>query len=640
MNTNNKNHKNNNFDYKIIILLIVIVLIISYFLLFKDLFKNKYTKMEEEMVQNAKDYVLKNSISTNREVYFDLNKLNMNASDNCSITSGVIFDGVNYMPNLVCNDYTSVVIESNSSVRNYIELRGNDVMIIAKGINFYDPGYISNDVVITAGSVGTEEGVYNIYYKTQNSNNIAIRKVIVIDNPLIRNLFPSISLNGDEIVYVVENNLYTELGAISNDSIDGNISNKVVINTDVKNQIPGEYNVIYTITNSRGYSNTIIRRVNVISKDSDINIDYSLNPNNLTNQDVNIKLSISDEFNKIIYPDGSEGRKLLYQVSENGEYQFKIYDIYDRVFEKIIEVDNIDKTVPEGTCNAIMHYNNTEIKVNITSKREISSYEYVVDGITSNSTPTNTYVSTKVKPSTVKVIVKDIVNNKGEITCSLEDKTTREIVTDSKGKNCLEGYTCYIQYDWTDRNHPYCSMQNNPNSCGGIGRNGCSITSASNAIAAMGVKSKNGKLYNPWTVWEELYPINKNTGQCNGSCSGWTRIRDSIVNAGLTAPREVSSINKTTMPTIIEHLKKGYPVIVYASGAPFSSSKGHYLTLLAINNEGKVFLSDSANTSGINKANYNGKQYYVDTWISPDDLISGNVKEFLLVGPAGMYEGK
>ena len=640
MNTNNKNHKNNNFDYKIIILLIVIVLIISYFLLFKDLFKNKYTKMEEEMVQNAKDYVLKNSISTNREVYFDLNKLNMNASDNCSITSGVIFDGVNYMPNLVCNDYKSVVIESNSSVRNYIELRGNDVMIIAKGINFYDPGYISNDVVITAGSVGTEEGVYNIYYKTQNSNNIAIRKVIVIDNPLIRNLFPSISLNGDEIVYVVENNLYTELGAISNDSIDGNISNKVVINTDVKNQIPGEYNVIYTITNSRGYSNTIIRRVNVISKDSDINIDYSLNPNNLTNQDVNIKLSISDEFNKIIYPDGSEGRKLLYQVSENGEYQFKIYDIYDRVFEKIIEVDNIDKTVPEGTCNAIMHYNNTEIKVNITSKREISSYEYVVDGITSNSTPTNTYVSTKVKPSTVKVIVKDIVNNKGEITCSLEDKTTREIVTDSKGKNCLEGYTCYIQYDWTDRNHPYCSMQNNPNSCGGIGRNGCSITSASNAIAAMGVKSKNGKLYNPWTVWEELYPINKNTGQCNGSCSGWTRIRDSIVNAGLTAPREVSSINKTTMPTIIEHLKKGYPVIVYASGAPFSSSKGHYLTLLAINNEGKVFLSDSANTSGINKANYNGKQYYVDTWISPDDLISGNVKEFLLVGPAGMYEGK
>ena len=635
-----KNNKNINFDYKIIALLIIIVLIISYFLFFKDLLKNKNIKKEEEMVEKAKDYVLKNNISTTKEIYFDVSMLNIELEDRCSITSGVIYDGISYIPNLVCNDYQSIVIKSNNNIKEFITLIGNDVMIIPKGMMFYDPGYISNDAIITAGNVGTEEGVYNIYYKTANSNNFAIRKVIVIDNSLISNLFPTVALNGDEIVYVIEGSTYTELGATGMDNVDGNISNRVVVNSNVNTNQIGEYKVTYVLTNSRGYSSTVIRKVNVIDRNSNLVVDYSLNPTNLTNGNVTIKLSISSDFNKIIYPDGRDGTNLEYIVSENGRYKFSIYDTYGRIINKEIEISNIDKTIPQGTCNAILKYSSTEIKVNITTTREISSYEYIIDGVSSKSTQTNSYISNISKPNEIKVIVKDSLNNKNEIICEKEDKSTREIVTDAKGKNCLEGTTCYIQFNYgNSKKYPFCSKQNNPNSCGGIGRNGCSITSATNAIAFFGIKSSSGALYTPYTVWEELYPINKNTGECGGGCSGWSKIRTALINAGLSAPVSYAKFNKNEVSKILEHLKKGYPVIIRAEGRPFSEGGAHYMTLLAVRDDNYVYLSDSANRSGTKKYYINGQQYYVDTWIPTDDLVTGHVADYLLVGPRGMFEG-
>ena len=636
----NTNISKDNSSRWIIIVLIVLSLIVAYFVLFKDLFKSKTTKLEEEMVDKAKDYVIQNNISTSKEIYLDVSKLNVSLDNNCSLISGVIYDGNNYFPNLVCSNYKSKVIEFNQDADEFIKLKGEEVMVLAKGMNYFDPGYESKDNVQVAGKVGSEEGVYNIYYRAVNSNRVITRKVIIIDNQEIRNLFPILSLRGDELLYIVEGNYYEELGATGYDTIDGNLNNNIITEGRVDTYNIGEYIISYTLTNSRGYSNTITRKVNVIDKNSDLVVDYRLNPESMTNEDVLITLSVSNEFNKIVYPDGKEGKDLSYVVLENGTYLFKIYDIYDRITEKEIEIDNIDKTIPQGSCIATRYYNRTEIKVNMTTTREISSYEYIVDGISSQDSQSNTYVSTKVKPSSVKVKVKDVINNQNELTCSQEDKLTREIITDSKGKNCLEGMVCYVQFDWTSRKYPYCSMNDNPATCGGIGPNGCSITSATNAIAAMGLKSKNGSIYTPWTVWEELYPVNKQTGKCGGSCSGWERIRDAVVNAGLTAPDSVSKFNRNNVQMVIDNLKKGYPVIIYATGHPYSSSKAHYMTLIGIREDGYVFLSDSANTSGTGNKMYNGKKHLVDTWIPVEDLLTGNVSEFLLVGPAGMYKGK
>ena len=62
------------------------------------------------------------------------------------------------------------------------------------------------------------------------------------------------------------------------------------------------------------------------------------------------------------------------------------------------------------------------------------------------------------------------------------------------------------------------------------------------------------------------------------------------------------------------------------------------MALLAVREEDNyVFLSDPALKEGINKTIYGGKQYYADTWIPLDDLYTGNVHSYLLVGPAGTF---
>ena len=637
MNTDNYiDKKINKYNYMIIFILIAIVAIICYLLMFQDLFKDPYVKQEEDMVEIAINYVEKNNVSTYSEIYLDAIKLDIDLPNECSITSGVIYDGANYIPNLVCNDYQSVVIKSNKEIEDFIKLKGNDVMIIPKGNSYYEPGYISNDIVSAIGSVGTEEGVYNVFYKTNNSNRLAIRKVIVIDNNAVSRLFPIINLMGDDVIYLVQNEKYVEPGVTGYDLTDGDISNNIQVEGTVNTKTPGEYTLTYVLTNSLGNSNVITRKVHVLSSTSDLVVDYRITPETDTNKNVIIKLSISGNYTKIVYPNGTEGKGLSYAVKDNGVYNFIVYDDYNRTVQKSVEIKNIDRAVPEGTCVATTYYNKTDVKVNITSSRTISSYSYILDGSTLANIQSSSYVSNKVKPSSVSVKIKDSLGNSNVIVCSIANQTERKIVTNSKGKNCLEGLACYVQYDYQNTaRYPFCSMSGDQSSCGGIGQSGCSITATTNAIAAMGVKSRSGALYNPYTVYDELYPIHAN-GTCNGGCSAWERMRDAVINAGLSAPANVGGISASSMSTIINHLRKGYPVIVWAKNGAYTSG-GHYMALLGVRSDGYVFLSDSANSHGTFKSNYNGHQYHVDTWISTNDLINGNVREYLLVGPKGMF---
>lgn len=630
--------KKNSISFEKVVIVIGIIVIIYglYALVFKNLFMNKYQKMENTMVQKAKEYVTKNQITTDKEIYFDSIKLGVELDNNCSIISGVIYDGKEYSPYLSCDNYKSKVIEKNNQEKDYITLKGDEVVILVKGMTFYDPGYTSKDSIVKVGNIGTEEGVYNIFYKTSNSGHFAIRKIIIVDNQEIRDLYPVLSLTGESIIYLVQGSLYQEKGYGANDKVDGNITSKVKVENNINTSFLGEYSVNYYVTNTRGYTSSMARKVYVIKKDSDLVVNHSLTPQSLTNGSVNIKLSINGEYSYIVYPDGHEGKELDYSVTENGTYNFYVYDIYGRMELVSVNVNNIDKDPPRGTCVAEIYYDRTEITTTVTSSREVSSYDYIINNETFTS-QTNKYISKITKPTSVKVRIKDIINNSVDINCTTKDMLTRKMVTDSKGKNCLEGFYCYVQYDYNDiKNYPYCSMQNNPSTCNGISRSGCSITAVTIAIASLGAKSKNGNIFNPYTIWEEAYPINKKTGMCNGGCSGWTRMKEAAINAGVSAGPKVIHLNKTSAPQLIEHLKKGYPAVVHAGDGPYARQRGHYLAILGIREDDYVFLSDPGLESGTLKEKINGKQYYADTWVPISDLISGKIDEFLLVAPKGV----
>ena len=629
---------NQNKDKVFIVIGIIVIIILSYFLFFKDMFKSRVQILEEELISSAKNYVERNNIITNKEIYIDSSKLDITLDEGCSILSGVIYDGNDYKPYLMCRSYHTKLID-NSSLSEYISLRGDDVVILAKGMTFYDPGYVSNDSVVETGDLGTEEGVYTIHYKTRNSDHLATRKVIIIDNSSLKSMYPTITLNGDEIIYLVKNTIYKEAGVIARDTIDGDITNNVIIGNNINNNVIGEYKVNYIVTNSRGFTYSLNRKIQVVEKDSDLVLNYSLSTTYLTNESVTIKLNIKNEYEKIIYPDGSSGNNLEYVVTSNGKYLFKVYDKYGREKELEVIINNIDKSMPNGVCIANVFYGRTEVVLNTSSFKNVNSYDYIIDNTSTGFIQSQKYISKISNPKEVRVILKDNVNNKQELLCEIVDKTKRVVVTNEKGKNCLDGYTCYVQFDYGNvSKYPYCSTSNNPKSCGGIGRSGCSITSVSIASTYefFDIHSRSGATYTPFTIWEEAYPINKKTGQCNGGCSGWARMREALIATGLSVTKE-QHINRQNMPELIEHLKKGYPAIVHAQNGAYTDV-GHYMVLIGYQwEDGKVFLSNPDGRGKTKKREYKGKMYYQDTWISPNDLITGQVDEYVLVGPKGMF---
>lgn len=81
-------------------------------------------------------------------------------------------------------------------------------------------------------------------------------KVIYADEGL------TISLLGDSTVYLLPGSEYIELGAQAYDSIDGDISKDIIIDSStINNSVEGTYKVSYSITNSSSDSMTIYRTV-------------------------------------------------------------------------------------------------------------------------------------------------------------------------------------------------------------------------------------------------------------------------------------------------------------------------------------------------------------------------------------------
>ena len=481
-----KNTKGNKILYLLLFIIIVVLLVI-----FLPKFLNnekRYSEMENKLIEAAKAYVINNNIVTETEEYFDINTLNITIDSDCSKNSGVIFNGQDYLANLICDDYKSSV---NKEV----------------------PEKTSND------------------------------------------------------------------------------------------------------------------------------IQYLLVPSSKTSDDVTIIISVTNKnFDHIELPNKevSKENSISYKVNENGSYTFKIYDKSGNHEEKIIDVTNISFN-NLGSCVAKWKSDHTDIAVKNNDGVTISTYEYIIDNKTEYISTSGEFQSKAIKPKNVLVKVKDSDGTSDKIKCSIDEKMETAIVTNEKGKNCLEGHICYIQYDYQDSKHPYCSMQpdTHPNSCGGIGRNGCSITAASMAIANMGVKSRNGEVYNPFTVHEELYNFNydKSMGACWGGCSGWSKIKDSIISAGLSASK-VTNLDSANYEEVYAHLRKGYPVILHAAKGSYAMSNGHYLTLLEVREDNLVYVSDPSNKNGTENE---ASRSPVDTWVSLSTLANGHVDNYMLVGPQGLF---
>jgi len=633
-----ENGYNNKFSFKnltlkhILVILgvfIIIIIVVLIVLNNRRNYRNSYEYIELKMVESAKKYINANNLFVNNEIYLDVSKLGFKVKDNCSLISGVLVNkNHEYTAYLSCDDYESNILNID---KNY-SLNGKEITLLAKGIPYVEAGVNSSSDFKIEGNVGSEEGVYSLKYNIIDNNQFMetlTRKVIIVDNVYVRTLFPQIVLNGESVEYVKKGEVYTEKGVTVIDGVDGNITNKVKIDGEVNSYQEGEYNLTYSITNSRGYTNTISRKVVVVNNFSTTVITAVISPTTLTNGDVTIGLSVfGDKFDYITLPDGKtvSSKAITYKVSENGIYNFFSRDKDGKSLTKIVYIDNINKSAPSGTCLATLYNNRTEVVVNASSKLSISGYNYTFDGIKTGFVTSSNYTASK-KYNAIVVTVKNSLGTTTDITCQVVDKSYREIYVNDYGKNCLEGYTCFRQGDYCSSKIPYCSTSRD--NCGPICVKGCSVTSMSTIISRFGLTSSNGEMYNPYTLTQEVY-----YKVASAYFSGASVTKRVVERLGLQASDNYNGIG-ANKNKLLEFLRKDIPVIIRVGPGPYTEN-GHLMAILGINSEGKVFLAD---TGGARTTSSHNKNYKINTWVDIDEIASGQGSSswFVAIGPKGSF---
>jgi hypothetical protein len=418
----NKPKKNNNLKYITLFVIIAafIVLIFGVIIISKRYIRDEYTKLEKDMALKAQEYVNSGKISILKETYIDSSKLGVSLPDNCNLLSGVIYKSDEYTPYLLCDDYESNIVTDDSEL---ISLNGSKTVLITKGSNYYDLGYESAYNVQVSGKVDTtKEGVYNIYYISSIGNSFALRKVIVVDNPLANNLVPIINIKDEELELEIGDSYEEKVTAI--DKTDGNITDKIVKISNVDLNESGEYHNIYSVTNSLGYTRMSAQKITVLNA-GETSIITKLDNDGMSNSIVSIIINIiGDKYDHLILPNGKEitETEAYYPIEENGKYELVAVNKDGTKVSKIVEVNNIDKSIPEGTCSVIVEANRTTFNVSVNSFNYVVSYNYLYNGKESGFIQSSSYTTNEKTTGNLSVKVLDYIGNEGVITCSVSEK--------------------------------------------------------------------------------------------------------------------------------------------------------------------------------------------------------------------------
>ena len=297
-----------------------------------------------------------------------------------------------------------------------IVLKGNQTVTLYEGSPYVEPGYYAynyenidhHELVKTEGTVNTNEvGTYTIKYYIENNYNKdeVTRTINVLANPIKHITF---ELVGDAKVQTDLNSNYIDQGysLISDDGKDykSYVSTKGTVNTS---RI-GTYTITYTLT-INGQSKKLDRTVEVVGEHYTVTVDNK----ELTNQSVTIKvianISDFDHFNV----DGKEIKELgfTYKAVKNGTYNFEMYN-KSNVKENIkVEINNIDKTKPTGTCS--LSISNSKTKFTVTSKDESGISKVTYNG---KDYTTSTFEVSKVLDSAT-ITITDKAGNTASVKC-------------------------------------------------------------------------------------------------------------------------------------------------------------------------------------------------------------------------------
>lgn len=339
-----------------------------------------------------------------------------------------------------------IMLFTNRKVTNYLVLNGEEIITIYQGADYIEEGFeaynsknddITNRVIIKSTLNTDKIGEYEITYAV--GDIIKIRKINVIAKPKEHTYIYLKTVDNDINIYLKLGETYNEPGYQAFNSTGKNLTNEVEVIGKVDTSKVGNYKLIYSVKDANNVTVSVTRTVIVM----DTEISLSLSPDQYTNKEVNINIGIIDNYyDYMILPNNTKVTKstYTYKVNNNGTYTFKVYNKKGTYKEASIDVKNIDKTPPTGSCNG--SYGNGTSSINITANDTSGIQKYTING--RDYTTSNIVINGEFKSANVTIY--DKAGNTNNISCSLIKKSNNE---SQNNKPIISDKSITFSYEYT-----------------------------------------------------------------------------------------------------------------------------------------------------------------------------------------------
>ena len=319
---------------------------------------------------------------------------------------------------------------ANRELPTYLTLDGEEIITIYQGSDYIEPGYkaynskdedLSSNVEIKSTLNTDKVGEYEIIYTLGDISKV--RKINVIAKSASYTYIYLKTVNNSVNVYLKVGEKYTEPGYQVFNSEGLDLTSQVKVTGSVDTSKRGNYKLTYSVVDPNNVTVSASRTVIVM----DTEISLSLNNENYTNGKVSINAMVTDNyFDYMILPNNTKITQstYIYDVSENGTYKFIVYNKKGTKKEASIEVKNINKTVPTGSCSG--SYKDEVSTINITATDDIGISKYMINGVSY----TQNKITLTGELEKVNITIYDKAGNTKNISCNLEDKN--EVIISDK----------------------------------------------------------------------------------------------------------------------------------------------------------------------------------------------------------------
>lgn len=165
-----------------------------------------------------------------------------------------------------------IIIRDTTPPEITLQTRSDNLTL--PGETYIEEGYIAYDMLdgdLTSQVIRTDNGDGTIRYEVTDSHgNTAVmtRKIEYFDD-----VPPELVIYGRSVMYMIKGSVYTDPGYASKDNLDGDITDKVVLEGKVDTDKLGEYILNYISTDEAGNQSRASRTVIVREKAQDIPVD-------------------------------------------------------------------------------------------------------------------------------------------------------------------------------------------------------------------------------------------------------------------------------------------------------------------------------------------------------------------------------